>query len=59
MPGETLQLRIHGPVDEPTLIHLPGLHGDWTLLAPFRQALANRARFVETTYPHQPNWQLL
>ena len=40
------------------MIHLPGLHGDWTLLAPFRHALNNRARFVETTYPRQPDWTL-
>jgi pimeloyl-ACP methyl ester carboxylesterase len=56
--GKDLQLRFHGPAAARTLIHLPGLHGDWTLLAPFREALANRARFVETAYPHQPNWQL-
>lgn len=57
--GQKLQLRLHGaPACQPTLIHLPGLHGDWTLLTPFRQALGNRARFVETAYPHQPDWQL-
>lgn len=57
-PFEKLQLRIHGPAAAPTLIHLPGLHGDWTLLAPFRHALNNRARLVETAYPHQPDWRL-
>lgn len=57
--GQKLQLRLHGaPASQPTLIHLPGLHGDWTLLAPFRHALNHRARFVETAYPHQPDWQL-
>lgn len=55
---EKLQLRIHGDADAPTLVHLPGLHGDWTLLAPFRQALDRRARFIEITYPHQPDWSL-
>lgn len=57
-PREKVALRIHGEVDAPILIHLPGLHGDWTLLAPFRQALHRRARFVETTYPHLPDWSL-
>ncbi len=56
--GERLHLRVHGAAGQPTLIHLPGLHGDWTLLAPFRHALNRRARFVETAYPHAPGWQL-
>ncbi len=28
------------------------------MLGPFRQALAGRARFVETTYPREPIWSL-
>lgn len=55
---ERLELRSHGNTDLPTLIHLPGLHGDWTLLGPFRAALAGRVRFVETTYPRQQDWRL-
>lgn len=53
-----LQLRLHHPAAQPTLIHLPGLHGDWTLLGPFRKALAGRARLVETTYPRHAGWLL-
>jgi pimeloyl-ACP methyl ester carboxylesterase len=34
------------------------LHGDWTLLGPFRSALAGRARLVETTYPRRVDWSL-
>lgn len=55
---ESLQLRIHGADAAPTLIYLPGLHGDWTLLGPFRAALAGAARLVETTYPRRPDWTL-
>jgi len=55
---ETLQIRIHGPASSPTLIYLPGLHGDWTLVGGFRQALAGRARFVEFTYPRTLTWSL-
>src|SRR5258706_5900343 len=55
---ETLQIRIHGPGTAPTLIYLPGLHGDWTLVGGFRQALAGRARFVEFTYPRTLTWSL-
>jgi pimeloyl-ACP methyl ester carboxylesterase len=55
---ESLQLRVHGPEAGPTLIHLPGLHGDWTLLGPFRAALGSKARLVETTYPRRPEWTL-
>jgi pimeloyl-ACP methyl ester carboxylesterase len=55
---EHLQLRVHGDSSLPTLIHLPGLHGDWTLLGPFRTALNGRARFVESTYPRRFEWSL-
>lgn len=55
---EELQLRIHGDASLPTLIYLPGLHGDWTLIGGFRHALENRARFVEMTYPRTLSWSL-
>lgn len=55
---ETLQLRLHSPSASPTLLYLPGLHGDWTLLGPFRHALAGRARLAEVTYPRRPDWRL-
>lgn len=48
---EQLQIRIYGDASLPTLIYLPGIHGDWTLVAGFRRAIANRVRFVEFTYP--------
>ena len=57
-PPETLQLRIHGPAHLPTLIYLPGLHGDWTLVHAFRLALADRVRFIEITYPRTLSWSL-
>ena len=56
--AEELQLRIHGDASSPTLIYLPGLHGDWTLIGGFRHALAGRARFVEVTYPRTLSWSL-
>jgi pimeloyl-ACP methyl ester carboxylesterase len=56
--GDELELRLHGDACASTLIHLPGLHGDWTLLAPFRHALGNRAHFIETTYPLRADWSL-
>src|SRR2546423_3279120 len=55
---ETLQVRIHGEPSLPTLIYLPGLHGDWTLIGNFRRALAGRVRFVEVTYPRTLSWSL-
>jgi len=55
---EHLQVRIHGSSDLPTLIYLPGLHGNWSLVGGFRRALGNRARFVEITYPSTVNWGL-
>lgn len=50
-----MQLRIHGS-DGPTLIYLPGLHGDWTLVGSFRTALGQRVRFAELTYPRTLTW---
>jgi len=55
---EHLQLRIHDPESEPVLVYLPGLHGDWTLLAAFRQALTGRACLAEVTYPRRDDWSL-
>ena len=57
MPEE-LQIRIHGDASRPTLIYLPGLHGDWTLVGNFRRALGGRVRFVEATYPRSLEWSL-
>jgi pimeloyl-ACP methyl ester carboxylesterase len=58
MPEEELQLRIHGEASLPTLIYLPGLHGDWTLIGSFRKAIGGRTRFVEITYPRTLTWSL-
>jgi len=55
---EVLQIRVHGDDSHPTLVYLPGLHGDWTLIGRFRQALAGRLRFVEVTYPRTLTWTL-
>jgi len=55
---DELQIRIHGADSMPTLIYLPGLHGDWTLIGPFRRAVAGRVRFVEFMYPRTLTWSL-
>jgi len=51
-------LRIHGDASLPTVIYLPGLHGDWTLIGSFRRSLAGRVRFVEVSYPRTLAWSL-
>jgi pimeloyl-ACP methyl ester carboxylesterase len=56
--SEELQLRIHGAASLPTLIYLPGLHGDWTLIGGFREAVGGKVRFVEFTYPRTLVWSL-
>lgn len=56
--SEALQIRIHGDTALPTLIYLPGLHGDWLLVTRFRLAVAGRVRFVEFTYPNTVTWSL-
>src|SRR3954471_19788214 len=55
---EQLQIRTYGNATLPALVYLPGLHGDWTLVASFRAALANRVRFVEVTYPRSLTWSV-
>ncbi|MSU27314.1 MAG: alpha/beta hydrolase [Pedosphaera sp.] len=58
MEPDSLQIRVHGDASLPTLIYLPGLHGDWLLVTRFRLAMAGRVRFVEFTYPNTLTWSL-
>ena len=53
-----LEIRVHGEPDQTTLIYLPGLHGDWTLVSRFRAQAIERYRFVEFTYPRTLCWTL-
>ena len=55
---EGIQLRAYGDASLPTLIYLPGLHGDWTLVSSFRAAVKDKVRFVEFTYPRTLTWSL-
>lgn len=56
--SEELQVRVYGDDSLPTLVYLPGLHGDWTLVSSFRRALKGRVRFAEITYPRTLTWSL-
>jgi pimeloyl-ACP methyl ester carboxylesterase len=56
--SEQLEIRTYGDAALPTLVYLPGLHGDWTLVAGFRAALKGRVRFVELTYPRSLTWTI-
>jgi pimeloyl-ACP methyl ester carboxylesterase len=55
---EQLQIRVHGGPELPTLIYLPGLHGDWTLAGSFRSAIKDQVQFVEFTYPRSLEWRM-
>lgn len=55
---EQLQLRTYSDPKLPTLVYLPGVHGDWTLVAGFRAALKGRVHFVEMTYPRSLEWTI-
>jgi pimeloyl-ACP methyl ester carboxylesterase len=55
---DDLQIRVHGESAHPTLIYLPGVHGDWTLVSSFRAAIRNHVRFVEFTYPRTLTWSI-
>jgi pimeloyl-ACP methyl ester carboxylesterase len=54
-----LQVRIDGDASLPTLIYLPGLHGDWTLLPAFRELTKEKFRLVQFTYPRTISWSLV
>jgi pimeloyl-ACP methyl ester carboxylesterase len=56
--SEHVRIRVHGPDSLPTLIYLPGIHGNWMLVGGFRRALAGRVRFVEFSYPNTLTWTL-
>ena len=57
---EALRIRIHAGEDpgNPTLVYLPGLHGDWTLIGGFRNELGPSVTFIEFTYPRTTTWSL-
>ena len=55
---DNLKMRVHGDASLPTLVYLPGMHGDWTLVSSFRAAIDGRVRFVEFTYPRTTAWSL-
>ena len=55
---DEIEIRVHGDATLPTLIYLPGLHGDWTLIAGFRAAVQGHVRLVEITYPRTTTWSL-
>jgi pimeloyl-ACP methyl ester carboxylesterase len=55
---EKLQLRVYGDTSKPTLVYLPGVHGDWTLIGGFRKAVGEKVRFVEMTYPRTTTWSM-
>lgn len=56
--GETIVCRIHGRPEQPALVYLPGIHGDWTLFTSFRKLACAEFQVVEFTYPRQLNWAL-
>lgn len=56
---ERLRIRVHGdPKAGATLIYLPGVQGDWTMIGGFREAWGSSACFVELTYPRTLTWTL-
>lgn len=58
MVSEKLEIRVHGDPSRPTLIYLPGLHGNWAFIGDFRRSLGGRVRFVEVAYPPTLTWSL-
>jgi pimeloyl-ACP methyl ester carboxylesterase len=52
----SVEVRVHGKACSPTLVYLPGIHGDWTLVGGFRRALGEKLRFIEISYPLGTHW---
>jgi len=55
---EALQMRVYGSPELPPLIYLPGSHGDWSVIAGFRNQVLPHVRFVEFTYPRTQCWTM-
>ena len=55
---DDLRYRISGEASSPTLLYLPGVHGDWTPQAAAAPILAEHFRLIETAYPKNPAWAL-
>lgn len=55
---ESLRCRVFGEVASPTVVYLPGIHGDWTLVGALRHAIGPGMRWVEFTYPRSVTWSL-
>jgi pimeloyl-ACP methyl ester carboxylesterase len=55
--SEELQIRVQEGND-PTLIYLPGTHGDWTLNTAFRREIKGCVRLIEFTFPRTLEWSL-
>jgi pimeloyl-ACP methyl ester carboxylesterase len=58
MQEEPLLIRIHGDPSGPTLVYLPGIHGDWSMIGDFRRQVLPHYCFVEFTYPRTKTWTL-
>jgi pimeloyl-ACP methyl ester carboxylesterase len=56
--AEELQIRIQGNPENPVLIYLPGVHGDWTLIGTFRKLISKKFHFIEMTFPRTLTWSL-
>ncbi|HEY1172523.1 MAG TPA: alpha/beta hydrolase [Verrucomicrobiae bacterium] len=55
---ESVRIRIHDSLTLPTLIYLPGTHGDWSVITGLRNKLIPQFCFVEITYPRTVTWTL-
>lgn len=49
----SVSVRVHESPG-PTVVYLPGIHGDWRLIDAFRRELGGRVRLVEFSYAPQP-----
>ena len=58
MEEEPLLIRVHGDPSGPTMIHLPGIHGDWSMVGDFRREAVKHLCFVEFTYPRTTTWSM-
>ncbi|MGC8742870.1 MAG: alpha/beta fold hydrolase [Verrucomicrobiia bacterium] len=55
---DDVKIFINDPDKSPTLVYLPGIHGDASLVREFKKYVAGKLRFIEIEYGRNPDWEI-
>lgn len=53
-----VKITVNDAGKNPTLVYLPGIHGDASLVKEFKKYVAGKICFVEIEYPKNPDWEI-